>query len=170
MRTNYRTLGFFLETEMFHFLKKMFSFLNSFLHFQVMRKCPILNPLSMTMEGLLWSILVKFILNKKKSRPSILIYPQEKSRPYVLIFPQSAKGNSGERWVFYELAFYHDVIKENVNSFLFLVFPFFIKACFVPWITGSCWLFLADIFDVTGLHALPGSLTLLLLIVAKVKK
>lgn len=67
MHTNYHTVGFFLETEMIHFFKKMFSFLNSFLHFQVMRKCPILNTLSMTMEGLFWSILVKFILKKKKS-------------------------------------------------------------------------------------------------------
>ena len=51
MHRNYHTVGFFLETEMFHFLKKMFSFLSSFLHFQVMRKCPILTTLSMTIGG-----------------------------------------------------------------------------------------------------------------------
>ena len=102
MHTNYHTVGFFLETEMIHFFKKMFSFLNSFLHFQVMRKCPILNTLSMTMEGLFWSILVKFILKKKKSRP------------YVLISPQSAKGNSGERWV---LLLIMTLLKKMLTAF-----------------------------------------------------
>ena len=114
MRTNYHTLGFFLETEMFHFLKKMFSFLNSFLHFQVIRKSPILNTLSMTMEGLFWSIFVKFILNKKRSRPSVLISPHEKSRPYVFISPQSAKGNSGERWV---LLLIMTLLKKMLTAF-----------------------------------------------------
>ena len=45
------------------------------------------------------------------------ISPQEKSRPYVLISPQSAKGNSGERWVSYELAFNHDVNKQMLTAF-----------------------------------------------------
>lgn len=112
MHTNYHTVGFFLETEMIHFFKKMFSFLNSFLHFQVIRKCPILNTLSMTMEGLFWSILVKFILKKKKVMSVCFDFSSECERKL-------------RRKV--SLAFNHDVIKENVNGFLCLVFPFFIK-------------------------------------------
>ena len=68
------------------------------------------------------------------------------------------------------LALNHDVIKENVNSFLCLVFPFFIKSVFC---SVNYWIVLAissRYIDVTGLLALPCSLTLLLIIVAKVKK
>ena len=140
MNTNYHTLGFFLETEMFHCFKKMFSFINIFLHFQVMPKCPIFKHSFDDNGGF---ILVKCILNNSHVR-MFWISPQEKSRPYVLISPQSAKGNSGERWVSYELAFNHDVNKQNVNCLLCLVFPFFI-----------CWLFLADILMwLVCIHAL----------------
>ena len=85
MHTNYHTVGFFLETEMIHFFTKMFSFLYSFLHFQVMRKCPILNTLSMTMEGLFWSILVKFIL-KKKSHVRLFWFLHKKSHVRMFWF------------------------------------------------------------------------------------
>ena len=78
---------------MFNCFKKMFSFLNIFLHFQVMPKCPIFKHFFDDNGGF---ILVKCILNKSHVR-MFWISPQEKSHPYVLISPQSAKGNSGER-------------------------------------------------------------------------
>lgn len=128
MHTNYHTVGFFLETEMIHFFKKMFSFLNSFLHFQVMRKCPILNTLSMTMEGLFWSILVKFILKKKKVTSICFDFSTRKVTSVCFDFSSECERKLRRK---VSLAFNHDVIKENVNGFLCLVFPFFIKACFV---------------------------------------